>query len=175
VETNGQSTLPTLVYERPRKEIHVRVADIMNRRPVIVAPDTILRDVFQLMLRFHLNDVLVADGDALLGIITYKDIFRRLLPDYSEVTEEATRWTDPDAIEDRLLVIAKLPARDVMTTRVHTVTPDASAIHAGSMMNARQVKQLPVVEDAKLVGIVSYTDITWGLLSRYYKGSFYRR
>ncbi len=153
----------------------MRVADIMNRRPVTVTPDTILRDVFQLMLRFHLNDVLVTDGDALLGIITYKDIFRRLLPDYSEVTEETTRWTDPDAVEDRLLVIAKLTARDVMTKRVHTVPPDASAIHAGSMMNARQVKQLPVVDAGRLVGIVSYTDITWGLLARYYKGSFYRK
>ena len=153
----------------------MRVEDIMNRRPVTVPPDTLLRDILQLMLRFHLNDVLVADGETLLGIITYKDIFRRLLPDYSEITEEATRWTDPDAIEDRLLVVARLAARDIMTRRLHTVSPGASAIHAGSLMNARQVKQLPVVEGARLVGIVSYTDITWGLLARYYKGSFYRR
>jgi len=175
VGTKDQTTLPALAFEPPRKETAVRVADIMNRRPVTVAPDTILRDVFQLMLRFHLNDVLVADGDSLLGIITYKDIFRRLLPDYGEVTEEATRWTNPDAIEDRLLVIAKLPAQEVMTKRLHTVSPETSAIHAGSLMNARQVKQLPVVENGRLVGIVSYTDITWGLLARYYKGSFYRR
>lgn len=153
----------------------MKVADIMNRRPLTIAPDTIYRDFAQLMLRFHLNDVLVTDGDTLLGIITYKDIFRKLLPDYNEVTEQATHWTDPDAIEDRLIVVAKIPAREFMNTRIHTVSPDASAIHAGSLMNCRQVKQLPVVDKGKLVGIVSYTDITWGLMSRYYMGSFYRR
>jgi len=153
----------------------MKVADIMNRRPVTVTPDTILRDFAQLMLRFHLNDVLVADGDTLVGVITYKDIFRKLLPGYKEVTEQATHWTDPDAIEDRLIVVAKIPAREFMTTQVHTVSPDASAIHAASLMNVRQVKQLPVVDKGKLVGIVSYTDITWGLMARYYMGSFYRR
>lgn len=153
----------------------MKVEDIMNRRPVTVGPEATLRDIAQIMLRFHLNDVLVAEGERLLGIITYKDIFRKLLPDDSEVTEHATRWTDPDAIEDRLLAVARMPAKNMMTTRLHTVSPRTSAIHAGSLMNARQVKQLPVIEDGKLVGIVSYTDITWGLMERYYKGSFYRR
>jgi CBS domain-containing protein len=153
----------------------MKVEDIMNRHPITVGPEATLRDVAQIMLRFHLNDVLVAEGDTLLGIITYKDIFRKILPDYSDVTEHATQWTDPDAIEDRLIAVARIPARDFMTTRVHTVSPKTSAIHAGSLMNVRQVKQLPVVEDGRLVGIVSYTDITWGLMERYYKGSFYRR
>lgn len=34
--------------------------------------------------------------------------------------------------------------------------------------------RLPVVENGRLAGIVSYTDITWGLLARYYNGSFHR-
>jgi CBS domain-containing protein len=62
-----------------------------------------------------------------------------------------------------------------MTTRLFTVTSDTSALHAGSLMNVHKVKQLPVVDSGRLVGIVSYTDITWGLMVRYYKGSFYRR
>ncbi len=146
----------------------------MNHHPVVTSPDTTLRDVVQLMLRFHLNGVLVTEGETPLGIITYQDFFRRLLPDYGEVTEEATRWTDPDAIEDRLLVVAQIPARNIMTTHLFTVSPDTSALHAGSMMNVHKVEQLPVVDRGRLVGIVSYTDISWGLMVRYYKGSFYR-
>ena len=153
----------------------MKVEEIMNRHPVTVTPDATLRDIAQIMLRFHLNDVLVTDGDTLLGIITYKDVFRKILPDYGDVTEHATRWTDPEAIEDRLLMVARLPAREIMTSRLYTVSPEASAIHAGSLMNVRQVKQLPVVDHGRLIGIVSYTDITWGLMERYYKGSFYRR
>ncbi len=152
----------------------MKVSDIMNRRPVTVDPETMLRDVVQIMLRFHLNDVLVVDEQRLLGIVTYKDIFRKLLPGDSEVTQHATRWTDPEAIEDRLLAVARMPAREIMTTRLHTVDSNSTAIRAGSTMNLRSVKQLPVVDDGQLVGIVSYTDITWGLMVKYYKGSYYR-
>jgi acetoin utilization protein AcuB len=153
----------------------MKVSEIMNRRPVTVDPETMLRDVVQLMLRFHLNDVLVVDNDTLLGIVTYKDIFRKLLPDDSEVTQHTTRFIDPEAIEDRLLAVARIPAREIMTTRLYTVAPDATAIRAGSLMNVRRVKQLPVIDKDQLVGIVSYTDITWGLMVKYYKGSYYRK
>ena len=153
----------------------MKVSEIMNRRPVTVDPETMLRDVVQIMLRFHLNDVLVVDSDALLGIVTYKDIFRKLLPDESEVTQHATRFVDPEAIEERLLAVARMPAREIMTTRLYTVDPDSTAIRAGSLMNVRRVKQLPVIEKDQLVGIVSYTDITWGLMVKYYKGSYFRK
>ncbi|UCG50814.1 MAG: CBS domain-containing protein [Candidatus Latescibacterota bacterium] len=154
----------------------MKVVDIMNRQPVTVTPDTFMRDFAQLMLRYHLNDVLVVDDDQrLIGIVTYEDVFRMLLPDYSEVTEDATRWTAPEAIEDRLLAVARMPAREFMSSNIHTVSPQTSAIHAGSIMNVRKIKQLPVVESGRLVGVVSYTDITWGLLTRYYIGAFYRR
>jgi CBS domain-containing protein len=153
----------------------MKVSEIMNPRPVTVDPETMLRDVVQIMLRHHLNDVLIVSGETLLGIVTYKDIFRKLLPGDSEVTEHAARWTDPDSIEDRLLAVAALPAREIMTTRLYTVDPKATAIRAGSMMNVHRVKQLPVVDKGRLVGIVSYTDITWGLMVRYYKGSYYRK
>jgi len=152
----------------------MKVSEIMNRRPVTVEPETMLRDVVQIMLRFHLNDVLVVDDQKLLGIVTYKDIFRKLLPDDSEVTQHATRWTDPEAIEDRLLAVARMPAREIMTTHLYTVDPQSTAIRAGSTMNVRRVKQLPVIDHGQLVGIVSYTDITWGLMVKYYKGSYYR-
>jgi CBS domain-containing protein len=147
----------------------MKVAEIMNRRPVTVTPSTTLRDVALLMIRFHLNDLLVVgEGNKILGIVTFKDLFSRLLPDYSEVMDEAT-WTNPEAIEERLIDVVKLPASAVMTTNLHTATPDTYVVRAGSMMNAYRVKQLPVVEGGNLVGVVSYTDITWGLLLKYYK------
>jgi acetoin utilization protein AcuB len=147
----------------------MKVADIMNRRPVTVTPDTPVLDVVRLMLQFHLNDVLVVDdAQKLVGIVTYKDIFRKMLPGYGEAMEDAT-WWNPESMEDRLVDIAKMPVEDAMSDDVHTASPDTYVIQAGSLMNARQVKQLPVVDERELVGVVSYSDIVWGLVTKYAK------
>jgi CBS domain-containing protein len=60
-----------------------------------------------------------------------------------------------------------VPVEEVMTRKVITVSPDSNAIQAGAIMTAIHVKQLPVVEKAKVVGIISYTDIGWGLMMKY--------
>ena len=54
-----------------------------------------------------------------------------------------------------------------MTKDVITISPDVEAIHAGATMTARRVKQLPVVRDHKVIGIISHTDIGWGLMMQY--------
>jgi acetoin utilization protein AcuB len=147
----------------------MKVAEIMNRRPVTVPPHTPVLDVVRLMLQFHLNDVLVVDdSNKLVGIVTYKDIFRRMLPGYGEAMEDST-WWNPESMEDRLVDIAKIPVEEAMSDDVHTAAPDTYVIQAGSLMNVRKVKQLPVVKDRVLVGVVSYSDIVWGLITKYAK------
>jgi len=55
----------------------MKVLELMNPRAVTVGPKTPLREVLQLMLRYHLNDILVLDGDQrLAGIVTYSDLSR---------------------------------------------------------------------------------------------------
>jgi CBS domain-containing protein len=120
------------------------------------------------MLRTHLNDIVVVnDKDELLGIVTYGDLSRRLLPTQQELAEYAEYLTDPGLMEDRVVDIMNVPVEEVMTRKVITVSPDSNAIQAGAIMTAIHVKQLPVVEKAKVVGIISYTDIGWGLMMKY--------
>ena len=54
-----------------------------------------------------------------------------------------------------------------MTKNVITVSPDLEALKAGATMTARRVKQLPVVRNHKVIGIISHTDIGWGLMMQY--------
>jgi CBS domain-containing protein len=63
----------------------MKVAEVMNRRVHEVGPETSLCEVLQLLLRFHLNDVVVVrNGSELAGIVTYSDLFRKLLPTQQE-------------------------------------------------------------------------------------------
>jgi CBS domain-containing protein len=146
----------------------MKVNELMGPGVVTVSPKTPLRKVLQLMLRHHLNDVLIVDsGQRLAGIVTYPDLSRKLLPTESELMEHEEYIATPESMEDRFRDIASTPVEDIMTRNVITVSPDCEALKAGAMMTARRVKQLPVVRDQQVVGIVSYTDIGWGLMMQY--------
>ena len=140
----------------------------MNPKVITVGPKTPLREILQLMLRYHLNNILVVDSEQrLAGIVTYSDISRKLLPTQKELMEHEEYLTTPQLMEDRFRNIASVPVGEIMTKNVITVSPDLEALKAGATMTARRVKQLPVVQNHKVMGIISHTDIGWGLVMQY--------
>ena len=140
----------------------------MNPKVVTVGLKTPLREVLQLMLRYHLNNIVVVDSaDRLAGIITYSDMSRQLLPTQKELMEHEEYVTDPQSMEDRFQDFTNVPVQEIMTRRVISVSPDVEALQAGATMTARRIKQLPVVLDRKIVGIISHQDIGWGLMMQY--------
>ena len=146
----------------------MKVHQLMNSRPVTVDPKTPLREILRLMLRHHLNDILVVDSEQkLAGIVTYSDLSRKLLPTQKELMEHEEYFLSPESMEDRVRDITDLPVDAIMTKNVITVSPDDEALHAGATMTARRIKQLPVVRNHRVIGIISHTDIGWGLMMQY--------
>jgi CBS domain-containing protein len=120
------------------------------------------------MLRYHLSNILVVDtGERLAGIVTYSDLSRKLLPTQKELMEHEEYMTTPGTMEDRFRDLASMPVDEIMTKHVLTVSPDLEALQAGATMTARHIKQLPVVQNHKVVGIISPQDIGWGLMMQY--------
>ena len=147
------------------------VLDLMSPRVVTVGPKTPLREVLQLMLRYHLNDIVIADNEQkIAGIVTYPDLSRKLLPTEQELMEHEEYITTPQLMEDRFADIAGVPVEEIMTRSVITVSPELEALKAGAIMTARRVKQLPVVRNNKVIGIISHTDIGWGLMKHLLNG-----
>ena len=146
----------------------MKVLELMNPKVITVGPKTPLREILQLMLRYHLNDILVVDSEeGPVGIVTYSDLSRKLLPTQKELMEHEEYLTTPRLMEDRFRDIAGVPVNEIMTTNLITVSPDLEALKAGATMIARRVKQLPVVRNHKALGIISHTDIGWGLMMQY--------
>ena len=59
----------------------MKVFELMNPKVITVGPKTPLREILQLMLRYHLNNIVVVDSsETLAGIVTYSDLSRKLLP-----------------------------------------------------------------------------------------------
>jgi CBS domain-containing protein len=146
----------------------MKVIELMNPRVITVSPKTPLREVLQLMLRHHLNDVLVVDSQQrLAGIVTYSDLSHKLLPTQKDLMEHEEYLTTPQLMEERFREVTGVPVEKIMTRDVITVSPDLEVLEAGATMAARRVKQLPVIQNHKVMGIISHTDIGWGLMMQY--------
>ena len=146
----------------------MKVLELMNPKVITVGHKTPLREVLQLMLRFHLNNIVVVDSEQkLAGIVTYSDLSRKLLPTQKELMEHEEYLSNPQLMEERFRDFVGVPVGEVMTKNVITASPDLAALKAGATMTAHQIKQLPVVHNHKVLGIISHTDIGWGLMMRY--------
>lgn len=146
----------------------MKVVELMNPKVVTVGLKTPLREILQLMLRYRLNNILVVDSEQrLAGIVTYSDLSHKLLPTQKELMEHEEYMTTPQLMEDRVSDIVNVPVDEIMTRKVITVSPDLEALQAGATMTAHHIKQLPVVVNHKVMGIISHTDIGWGLMMQY--------
>lgn len=143
----------------------MEIKDIMRENFVTVEPDTPIKRVNQLLHQLNCNFVLVEDDQKLFGIVTFSDLFRHLLPSYSNFLAHADEnMLFPKHIEERALELINKPVTEIMTREPETVKTSLPIIEAGALMLAHKVKQLPVVDGDKVVGVISYTDITWSLI-----------
>ena len=120
----------------------MQVREVMTKGPVCCLPDTSLKDVARLMLEFDCGQIPVVDSDARrpIGVITDRDITCRAV----------ARGRSP----------LTLSAKDCMTSPAVTVTPDTSVEECCRLMEERQVRRLPVVDEGgACCGIVSQADL----------------
>jgi CBS domain-containing protein len=140
----------------------MRARDIMTTTLFTVRRDTPVRDVIQLLLERRVSGVPVVDGERVVGIISEGDLILR---------ESAHRprggmaflfqqlFEDHAKLAERYRKAHGLIAEDVMTRGVVTVQPGTRVEEIAHLMAERQIKRVPVVDDDRLVGIVSRADV----------------
>jgi CBS domain-containing protein len=108
-----------------------------------------------------ISSVPVTDNEGkLLGIVTESDLLRRLAGAEDTPVGWLRRLIDrPDAQAKHYARTHGLLARDVMTTPVISVGPEATAEHCAAIMERHGIKRLPVLRDDILVGVVSRADL----------------
>ncbi|PPS72588.1 MULTISPECIES: CBS domain-containing protein [Streptomyces] len=115
------------------------VKDVMTAGVVAVRPDASLVEAAQLMRTQNIGDVVVAEGQDVIGVLTDRDITVRAVAD----------GADPMTVS----------ARTVCTRNPVTVAPDDRVTTAVELMREHAVRRLPVVENGLPVGIVSLGDV----------------
>jgi CBS domain-containing protein len=133
----------------------VIVADLMTRDVVTVVPGTPFKDVVQTLIDHHISAVPVsADGDV-VGIVSEAD----LLPKEERMNRRFGPLLEGPRHRRSRVKGAATTASDVMTSPVVTISSQATLAEAARLMEKHAVKRLPVVDDGRLVGIVSRADI----------------
>ena len=123
--------------------INKKVKDIMTTDVVTITSDTDVVYAFEKLMKHKISSLPVVDGDELVGIITATDVGHNLILDKYELGTSV---------------------EEIMIKPVITVSPEDSLETAiklmkGSVSSSGILNQLPVMEDDKLVGIISDGDI----------------
>lgn len=126
----------------------MRVRDKMTLNPITVEPTTPVAEALRLMEGRKIRRLPVLQDGQLVGIVTLLDLMR----------VSASPATTLSIYELRYL-LDKLTVQEAMTRRVITVAPDAPIEQAALLMREHKIGGLPVVEDGRLVGIITETDI----------------
>lgn len=117
------------------------VRDVMSKDVRVVRPDTTAQEVVATMNKFNIGSVIVVQGERPVGIITERDILMRLV--------------------EQCLAPESLTARQLMTSPLVTISETVSVEEAARLMAKKKIKKLPVMDNDKLTGIVTFTDIAF--------------
>ena len=135
----------------------MQAQDVMTKDLITVAPDTSVSEIASLLVQHRLSAVPVVTGEGqLVGIISQTDLGHR-----SETgTERKRKWwleifADPDARARDYVKTHGLKAHDVMTRVVVSVPHDASLANVADVLDAHRVRQVLVMRDGKMAGIIS--------------------
>jgi CBS domain-containing protein len=119
--------------------------DDKGRHIVSVLPDATVLDAITVMADKAIGSLVVMDGDELLGIVTERDYARKVI-----IKGRSSRTT---------LV------SEIMTTGVFTTSSAESVNQCMSLMTEKRIRHLPVVEDNRVIGIISIGDLVEAIIS----------
>jgi CBS domain-containing protein len=126
----------------------MKVADIMVKEVATLDIEDELSLANDIMRLGRIRHLPVVSGEKVVGIISERDLFRSSLA-------QALGYGNKDSRE----VMRTLRIKDVMVKKVVTITPDTELKDAVAIMVERKIGCLPVVQDDKLLGLITETDI----------------
>ena len=110
-----------------------------------VTPSTSMFEAIKLMAEKNIGALLVVEGETIRGIVSERDYARKII-----LAGKSSRET---------------PVGDVMTSPVMYVGPTASTQECMALMTDRRLRHLPVMENGKLLGMISIGDLVKDIIS----------
>ena len=118
----------------------VKIEEFMAKDVVSCSADATIKDIANRMKGNSVGVIVITDQDKkIMGIVSERDIINKVV----------SAGLDPD----------KTLAEDVMTKDVITGNPDMTDVEVASVFSEKGIKKLPIIENGKVIGIVTQTDL----------------
>ena len=126
----------------------MRIKDVMTRNPVTADSETLVLDAQKLMKENNIRRLPVVDKGKLVGIVTKHDLL-----------EAAPSPATSLSVFELNYLLAKMKVKEIMKKNPVTITPDTPFEEALRLGQEKKIGAFPVVENGKLVGITTESDI----------------
>ena len=125
------------------------VAQILRSKPDrtvhTIAPAATVYDALKLMAEKNIGGLVVAEGGKIAGLVTERDYARKVV-----LLAKSSK---------------EIPVSEIMTAQVKCVSPERTSEECLAIMTENRFRHLPVLEQGKLVGLVSIGDLVKDVIS----------
>jgi acetoin utilization protein AcuB len=126
----------------------MRIRDVMTKNPVTIDSETLVLDAQKVMKENNIRRLPIVDKGKLVGIITQHDLL-----------EASPSPATSLSIHELNYLLAKMKVKEIMKKNPVTITPDTPFEEALKIGQEKKIGSFPVVDNGKLVGIVTESDI----------------
>ncbi|MBL7084480.1 MAG: CBS domain-containing protein [Candidatus Omnitrophica bacterium] len=147
----------------------MKVYDCMTKKPVTVKRSTTLSQLIKAFQKYNFHTFpVVQDDGRLVGIVNFEDILKVFQPYSKELSImlEAVPFLEMESKEEDFLEAdissemgILVVVDDIMNTHFTTIDPQADINFARAQMKLHSTPRIPVVEEDKLIGVISLFDI----------------
>lgn len=121
------------------------ILDFKGNAVYHVSPDVTVYHAIEVMCEKNIGGLVIIENGKMVGIFTERDYARKLI-------------LKGRSSKDTLI-------KDLMTTKVFTVTPDTSIEQCMRMMSDKKFRHIPVEENGELVGVISISDVVRSVIN----------
>jgi CBS domain-containing protein len=125
--------------KKKESNMSLKVGDIMVKEVVTIDENFSVREAADIMNKFEIGCLIGVRRGKAMGILTERDVLKRVVAEGKDAS--------------------KIRVKDVMTSPLVVAEPSMDLAEAVKLMFQMKIKKLPVVDEKRLVGLVSLTDI----------------
>ena len=154
-----------------KSEMNKKISEIMKTDVYTVSDEATIKEVLQMLVESKTSGLPIVNAkNQVVGFISDGDIMKFIAkqnPRIIDMTSFITVWYDTESIEKKLHDLMELSVMELATTKLISVDTDYDIDEVAKVLGEKKIKKVPVLEDGKLAGVISRSDILRYILGVY--------